>query len=490
MKPRNPTGPIPAETNNRMRAVAAAPPSPQMVQAGIGGLDLGLDRAGWTCVGQVELDPFCRRVLAKHWPEVPRHDDVRSCVEWWRSEPRPAVDAVVGGFPCQPISYAGKGLAQEDERWLWPDMVLVIRDLRPRWVVLENVPALLGRGMGDVLGDLAAGGYDAQWDCLPAAAFGAPHRRDRVFVVAYPNGERGRDEPVPVAECPYPAHTFADGQAQPVAHAEGVRRGEGWAWRSADDGPAWSAKSAPRLDWSSTDTTREGRDTRRAAASGEAAPSVEVEDGSEPARGTWWTTEPDVGRSLDGFSSWLDRSGRLKQPHELVSAYAHAENSDPAETVRTMRRAHGPGDSEWTVGGRGSLSPQAVLLAYLRQLEANCRQARAPLASTETSGASLRGVRLDEITARPSLRRQPSQQRPREPSDPLYALSQLLARSAEQAWAAYRRSVAGSVGWHWEDGLVRVAYGVPHRMDRLRALGNAVVPQVAEHIGRMILASA
>lgn len=136
--------------------------------SGIGGLDLGLDRAGMTCVGQVEIDPFCRKVLAKHWPEVPRHDDVRTAVEWWLGESRPAVDVVAGGFPCQPVSNAGLRLAQQDPRWGWPATYVVIRELRPRFAILENVPGLLRRGMGDVLGDLAESGYDAQWDCVPA----------------------------------------------------------------------------------------------------------------------------------------------------------------------------------------------------------------------------------------------------------------------------------------------------------------------------------
>src|SRR5262245_16266335 len=143
--------------------------------AGIGGLSLGLERAGMTVVGQVEIDPYCRRVLARHWPEVPRHDDVRTCLGWWRSEPRPPVELVAGGFPCQPASAAGHRLGLADERWLWPHMADVVRVLRPSFVLVENVPGLFVRGFDAVLGDLAALGYDATWDCVPAAAVGAPH---------------------------------------------------------------------------------------------------------------------------------------------------------------------------------------------------------------------------------------------------------------------------------------------------------------------------
>ena len=147
---------------------------------GIGGFDLGLDRAGMECAWQVEIDDYATKVLEKHWPEVKRYRDIRT-IDWSQVE-RP--DLVCGGFPCQPVSLAGKGLAQQDERWLWPEFARCIGDLRPRFVLVENVPGLLGQGMGDVLGDLATLGYDAEWESIPAASVGARHLRLRVFVVA------------------------------------------------------------------------------------------------------------------------------------------------------------------------------------------------------------------------------------------------------------------------------------------------------------------
>lgn len=207
--------------------------------AGIGGFDLGFERAGFEIKWQVEIDPFCRAVLAKHWPQVRRYEDVRTTHVADADRQRrqqvsgrthgdetpyegrasshdlesagdgegrgaglrapcagclPAVDVLCGGFPCQPHSLAGRRAASADERDLWPEFARLIRELRPRWVVAENVPGLLssesGRFFGTVLGDLAACGYDAEWDCLPASAFGAPHRRDRVWLVAYPSERR------------------------------------------------------------------------------------------------------------------------------------------------------------------------------------------------------------------------------------------------------------------------------------------------------------
>ncbi len=153
--------------------------------AGIGGFDLGLERAGMICSWQVEIDPYARRILEKHWPHVRRWDDARTFPPpgQWR------VDLICGGFPCQPVSLAGKRQGVDDERWLWPDFARIIRKLRPRYAILENTTGLLTAGIDAVLGDLAALGYDAEWSVLSACAMGAPHTRERVFIVADSNGE-------------------------------------------------------------------------------------------------------------------------------------------------------------------------------------------------------------------------------------------------------------------------------------------------------------
>jgi DNA (cytosine-5)-methyltransferase 1 len=160
---------------------------------GIGGLDLGLERAGWVCLGQVEIDPYCRAVLGRHWTEVPRHDDVHTTPTWWQTLHglRATVDLLAAEFPCQPVSDAGTRQAQADPRWLWPAVARCVRALRPRLVLLENVPGLLGRGLDLVLGDLAALGYDASWDCPAAAQVGTPRVRRRVFVLAWPQPPTG-----------------------------------------------------------------------------------------------------------------------------------------------------------------------------------------------------------------------------------------------------------------------------------------------------------
>ena len=152
--------------------------------AGIGGFDLGFERAGLTCKWQVEIDEYANRVLERHWPDVKRWKDVRQCsganVE--------RTNIICGGFPCQDISFAGNGAGLQGERsGLWEEYRRIVSELLPSYVVVENVSALLIRGFGTVLSDLASLGYDAEWQSLRASDFGLPHRRERVFIVAYSN---------------------------------------------------------------------------------------------------------------------------------------------------------------------------------------------------------------------------------------------------------------------------------------------------------------
>ncbi|HEX3778168.1 MAG TPA: DNA cytosine methyltransferase [Pseudonocardiaceae bacterium] len=198
--------------------------------AGIGGLSLGLERAGIRVVGQVEIDPFCRRVLARHFPEVPRHDDVRTAITWWQSQPRPRVDIVAGGFPCQPFSDAGLRRGILDERWMWPAMAALVRHVRPRYVLVENVAALVraADAFGIVLGDLAALGFDAEWSVLHATEFGAPTPRERVYLLAYPAGLNGqpRDLLEPSGDRPTPLATGGLSGLPP--HQRRRQRVRGW----------------------------------------------------------------------------------------------------------------------------------------------------------------------------------------------------------------------------------------------------------------------
>lgn len=155
--------------------------------SGIGGFSLGLERAGMQTVAFCEIDPFCQKVLKKHWPDVPIFEDVRSLDYDGR------IDVISGGFPCQPFSVAGKQKGAEDDRHLWPAMFSLIQKYRPRWVIGENVAGLINMGLDDVLADLESEAYTARTFVIPACAVNAPHRRDRVWIVANAHGSRRRE---------------------------------------------------------------------------------------------------------------------------------------------------------------------------------------------------------------------------------------------------------------------------------------------------------
>ncbi|MGQ2942961.1 MAG: DNA cytosine methyltransferase [Blastomonas fulva] len=242
--------------------------------SGIGGFSLGLERTGgFETVAFCEIEPFPRKVLAKHWPEVPVYEDVRTLTAERLAADGIAVDAIVGGFPCQDISIAGQGAGLEGERsGLWFEFERVIGELRPILVVVENVGALLSRGLDAVLGCLAALGYDAQWHCIPASAVGAPHERDRVWIVAY-SDDRQRFEQIRQV-CPGRDATCS--------------RGETLANPNEGDG-----------NW-----------RHRLVQMGRVAIAREIADDGY-ARRAQWGSEPGMGRVAHGVSHRVDRVGAL-----------------------------------------------------------------------------------------------------------------------------------------------------------------------------------
>jgi DNA (cytosine-5)-methyltransferase 1 len=234
---------------------------------GIGGMDLGLERAGMRCAWQVECDSYARTILRKHWPDVPKWGDVRTA----GADRLARVDLICGGFPCQDISGAGTGAGLEGERsGLWFHFARIVRELRPRFVLVENVALLRRRGLDVVLGNLAESGFDAEWDCIPAAAVGAPHRRDRLFIVATRRAD--------------------------VANAD---RLSGLGAAHDDD------REEPLGD------NAHGRSADVANASGDGLEGVFVPWAAARAvlrsGGDRWTPEPDVGRVVDELPARVDR---------------------------------------------------------------------------------------------------------------------------------------------------------------------------------------
>ncbi len=256
--------------------------------SGIGGFSLGLERSGgFRTVGFCEITPYCRTVLYKHWPKTPCADDITA-----RDFTHGEADVICGGFPCQDISLAGDGAGLAGERsGLWRELLRAIRVVRPRYAIVENVAALLGRGMGSVLGDLATVGYDAEWHCIPASAVGAPHRRDRVWIIANPGSKQHEGNRPPIS---------GEIAAQLLAaHAIGV---DGGSRRSGRPDPGGQGK--PESVWAlqdAPDANGEGLERQREITSGIG------EKFRNPSDGRWWLTEPAVGRVANGVPSRVDR---------------------------------------------------------------------------------------------------------------------------------------------------------------------------------------
>lgn len=253
--------------------------------SGVGGFSIGLERAGMRTVAFCEIEPYCRAVLGKHWPGVPIYEDVRSLTADRLSSDGIAVDVICGGFPCQDLSVAqGASRAGLDGKrsGLWLEYARLIRELRPRFVIVENVPGLLSLGVGSVLGDLAEIGYDAEWQVIPAGAVGAPHIRDRFWLVGYPNGN---------GQPAFPVDDEASGLPRLVAHADRQQHEIGspaLGWPPAQEFPADA--NCSRLE-----IILNGEAGKRAPAIGAAA----------------WTVEPDVGRVAYGVSNRAHRISAL-----------------------------------------------------------------------------------------------------------------------------------------------------------------------------------
>lgn len=412
--------------------------------SGIGGMSLGLERAGFEAVAFVELDPYCRSVLARHWPRVPQHDDVR---RFDASSLRGRVDLVAGGPPCQAASVAGKRRGHEDERWLWGEYLRVVRDVRPEWLLAENVQGLVSLrplGLDWIAEELEAEGYAVEPVIVGARDAGAPHERKRVWIVAHAEG-RGREEqrgaragepqfPPPerlrdaVADAERDSLRFLE-QRLPGGRSGGVR----------DEGEAF-AREGGEVAESSRESGRTGQRTE------------EGRDGN--------------GSRLRGHAEVADATGRGRG--ELRRARHARDGGDAygggsvADADRGRRGLGRESESGWLEGSPGDESLRRCL-----------RWAGAPTPWPSGPGQSQHEWEPPRVIEKPSA-----------------ALGQLFD---EDEIGVLPNGALLNTEW------VEVLMGFPvgwtkthcgTRDDRLRALGNAVVPPVVTAIAAAIAEAA
>lgn len=352
--------------------------------SGIGGFSIGLEKVGFETIAFCEIERYCQEVLKRHWPDTPIYDDVRSLTaEQLRADGIVRPDIIVGGYPCQPFSYAGVRKGEEDDRHLWPEVYRLIKEIRPTWGIFENVAGHITMGLDEVLSDLEAEGYAARPFVIPACGVDAPHRRDRVWIVAHSN------------EC-------------------------------ADRGNARDREEAYQEEW------LQQRDKESHNLSG-------ITSGTQPAD-TVGDTEhdgPSASRNIGFIQGEQDGS------KEAVE-----------QSARASSRASDVGDTQ-----RGGQSRDARRRSGEKP-ENGCE------AMADTSDSGLQGSAQTRHDGEDGTQ-----------SDD----EQFEGRSG-----AHEPSEGRPTLWKPEPNVGRVAYGVSARSHRIRALGNAVVPQIPEAIGRII----
>jgi DNA (cytosine-5)-methyltransferase 1 len=396
--------------------------------SGIGGFSLGLERAGMQTAAFCEIEPFCRKVLKKHWPDVPIFEDVRKL----RGEDVGTVDLVCGGYPCQPFSLAGKRAGAQDDRHLWPEVRRLLSETGAHWFIGENVAGHISMGLDEVLSDLESLGYTCQAFVIPACAVDAPHRRDRVWIVANNDGElRDRYSQHEIRARRYAVELCTD----TLANDDGLR--------VERPRPEQQAAGACGKGEVVADTDSQRR--RSGVAWCENANDARKPPGARQNQ-KQWSPEPAVGRVANGVSTELDQT--LKR-----YGYEHGGNEEEVTEVLSSRRRilrllwKRQQSSETSLRtGPGIVCSRLSGMPYSDSYEGWV------LGSWIEKDKTVRDL-WDRICSKPFEKTQDLQQT-------------MLERIGSQ------------------ERNEKVASG---RVDRLRALGNAVVPQIPEMIGRAII---
>jgi len=431
--------------------------------AGIGGIDLGLEATGYYKTTLFsEIDPFCQKILKKHWPNVPIIPDVRDI-----NGKEIETDVLVGGFPCQPFSVAGKRKGKEDERHLWPEMFRIIKEARPSIVIGENVPGIINvqMALGQCVSDLEGEGYKVQPVVLPACSVNAPHRRYRVFIIAMVDTDNLR----------FPQHSGEEKEKQ-------VRRTE----TPIVSGGSFMANSG-RSEWwqqPSGNTESVGRGayekTQWSTHSGSLGGSGE---GAEAVADTTGIISNGGGRgdhSKEREIQW--ETGR--ESSFLANSTASGSQASPEECGNTSKEQETVAASSRS----GSGGTENVADSISRNVETGRERQREIRKGHQGEGTS------DNVACGSEV------EKSKNVADTCGTglSSASSSRSDEESGEESRNEFPAGCGsaldwgdisgnWTVEPNVGRVAHGVPDRIHRIKALGNAVVPQLTYVIGMSII---
>lgn len=403
--------------------------------SGIGGLDLAAEWAGIETIGQCEWADYPTKVLEKHWPDIPRWKDIRTLTgeSFYERTGLRTVDVISGGFPCQPFSVAGKQRGKEDDRYLWPEMVRVIKELRPAWIVGENVAGIIRMALPDILSELEACGYRTRAFFVPACAVGARHRRYRVAIVGY--AEHDGSSSTKIAGSPGEAGMGKQKREKTSGKFEGagelgnsqkMGKGRGWAADKtvADTDQKWKLQPARSKQDVRTRAFNGGKNVPHSHSAG----WEELHSSQKPDQQRVPCRRCDERTICNASGARLpDRAkGKVEKPEkeqELERPDSNVPNADNGS--RDVRGNRGIPEAE-VAGGTGSDF----------------------------------GKREEEYE--PGGWRVPKS---------------LLGRVADGISDGMDRDFLIYRYWDEEPGIPRIETGIKHRADRIKCLGNAVVPQ-------------
>jgi DNA (cytosine-5)-methyltransferase 1 len=431
--------------------------------SGIGGFSLGLEKAGFTTKAFCEMDPFCKLVLNKHWKDIPIYDNIKTLNGTQIEKDIGAIDIITGGFPCQPYSVAGKQKGTNDDRYLWPEMFRVIREVQPTFVIAENVKGLVniqdGMVFETVCSDLESEGFEVQTFIIPAAGIGAPHKRERVWIVAYSDSNRHSNK-------------IRGSSTKEERISQEHRQDHNTTRKSSGASSVWETNNQHVPNSSGKRSSSQSIGVNRELA--------EESSGEKKTRNksTLCTSSlcSDVSNSNTRFSDGSQ---------EEIQSRRSSRNEYVENSRRTLRQG-----SQF-----GTENENEIRKENANKSERSSKTREDVVADTEskrtgknnerlrsgTSGISGREgtVRTQEDVANPSSEQSDSQnygQEQREVSEPKQI--KLGGRSSGTLWPS---------NWEFEPNVGRVANGIPGRAHRLKALGNAIVPQIAEEIGKAIM---
>ena len=424
--------------------------------SGIGGFAYGAYMAGFKAENHFysEIDKYCIELYKKRFPDSIYLGDIKKidCEKLKKEYPGDWV--ITGGFPCQDISIAGKGVGLNGKRsGLWFEMFRIIRELRPKFVIAENVSAITFRGLDRVLSCLAEIGYDAEWQDIRASDMGAPHRRERIWIVAYadtcskPRFTESKQQYARTKEFNGSCDNGMEAGHE-LANAKSTKCEQPRNTRTGGHGLTNGSKilNTNGIDDKSINKVQKGK------------ASLSYRSGGSD----WWSVEPAVGRAFDGIPMWMDRhiekGVSLEEKERAIKLLPELWGNIDTETVQR------------TIRGFDRFQKAEVLFSLLREYEENPDQTRILTQSEKAFEEFVRGVWIRKELNGASYRSGHNKQQTGKHSDAMQTLPQFLAHDGKENWEISS----------WEDGIPRVKTGLRDLVNRLKCLGNSIVPQIAK----------